>query len=82
MASLLKCRRRGRWLRCQDEWWLYLVPVRGVCFGWCYDRVRRELVLILGCRIREFAAPGIPRSFSGGLHPVLGLGRWFSYDRR
>jgi len=79
--ELRRCRRKGRWLRSRDEWWLWLVHARGFCFGFSYDRVRRELVLILGCRLLEISAPGFPLSFVGGLHLMLNFDRCFSFSR-
>jgi len=73
MAEVRNCWRKGRWLRCRDEWWLWLVQVRGCCFGFSFDRIRRELVLILGCRVLEFSAPGVPSCFTGGIHLPLSL---------
>jgi hypothetical protein len=52
----------------RDQWLLLLVDVRGRVFGFYLDRIRLELVLIVGCRLIERSALGKPRLLTGGIH--------------
>lgn len=81
MMDTRYCRRKGHWLHCRDEWWLWLVHAQRCCFGFTYDRLKREFVLILGCRVVERSATGVPCIFAGGVHLVLALDHWFSAPR-
>ncbi len=57
----------------RDQWFFCLPLLWNRAFGFFWNSVSRELVLILGGRIFERSQLGVPQSFVGGFHLTLSM---------